>query len=484
MRSLVTTSTSLTRRQLLRSAALAGMGAALAACATKAPTPTATAEVERAATAVPQPTEVTEVTAAPKSVKLTLQRFFDVCADEYKDVTDPSQGRGECGIIQVLTNKWNAEQPEAQIETNAVDWGQHNAIAAAALAAGDPPDITVFYEEQVIQYVLRGVLLPLDDGFAKVGIDVNDFGDAQREWVSKDGKILGLPWDIVLNCLWFIDVDLCTQAGLVDAQGEPLIPQGKEEFMAHAQQLKDKTGNYYLSPDTKGGIGTERLIYTLVKQQGADFFTPELDKALVDAPEVHNAVNLVLEMIAKGYMRNDLDWGSAQSAWLQGGAVANLNGTFSVDFFDQQLEQGQATFKRFKVVKIPTIFDGPAAASTGHSWVLPNPIGRGPDPDRVDAATRFLKHLYDNNFQWTRTGHLPARKSVLQMPEFKALPHRTEYADAAPVSFGYPKLPEALAVETIVKEELSAIYLQLKTPDQGLADAQKRVDEFIKMSRQ
>ena len=49
---------------------------------------------------------------ARAATEITLFRFFGGCSDEYANVTDLSKAVGECGIIQVLTNKFNAENKE------------------------------------------------------------------------------------------------------------------------------------------------------------------------------------------------------------------------------------------------------------------------------------------------------------------------------------------------------------------------------------
>jgi multiple sugar transport system substrate-binding protein len=46
---------------------------------------------------------------------------------------------------------------------------------------------------------------------------------------------------------------------------------------------------------------------------------------------------------------------------------------------------------------------------------------------RSRASSSFMAA---HNFDWARTGHIPAFKAVLDEPRFKALPHR---ADIAPL---------------------------------------------------
>ena len=64
--------------------------------------------------------------AAQNKTEITLLRFFGGCADEYANVTDLDKAVGECGVIQVLTNKFNAENKEGiTVKTQNVDWNAY-----------------------------------------------------------------------------------------------------------------------------------------------------------------------------------------------------------------------------------------------------------------------------------------------------------------------------------------------------------------------
>ncbi|MGD2105811.1 MAG: hypothetical protein PVJ55_11945, partial [Anaerolineae bacterium] len=63
-------------------------------------------------TEAPEPTEEaqpTEEPAAPEGATLKLARFFGDCDDSTAGVTDVSKATTECEVIQILTNKFNAE---------------------------------------------------------------------------------------------------------------------------------------------------------------------------------------------------------------------------------------------------------------------------------------------------------------------------------------------------------------------------------------
>jgi multiple sugar transport system substrate-binding protein len=84
------------------------------------------------------------VTQAQDEVRITFYRFFGACSDEYADVTDLAEATGECGIIQVMANKFNAENEMGiVVETQSVDWFTYYDQLTATYAGGSPPDIAV-----------------------------------------------------------------------------------------------------------------------------------------------------------------------------------------------------------------------------------------------------------------------------------------------------------------------------------------------------
>ena len=85
-----------------------------------------------------------------------------------------------------------------------------------------------------------------------------------------------------------------------------------------------------------------------------------------------------------------------------------------------------------------------------------------------------------HNFDWARTGHIPAFKAVLDDPRFKSLPHRADIASLADI--GRP-LPSGVlrqnAIEGLVGEEAVAAFTGQKSIEAGLRDGERRVNELL-----
>ncbi len=94
--------------------------------------------------------------------------------------------------------------------------------------------------------------------------------------------------------------------------------------------------------------------------------------------------------------------------------------------------------------------------------------------------TEFLKFLWDNNFEWSRTGHLPTRKSVADSAEFKALPHRDTILSLTVDGTALPSaVKRQFSIQDIEGEEIGSAMRGDKDIDQALADAQSRINELL-----
>jgi hypothetical protein len=242
--------------------------------------------------------------AAPaQSVEITLLRFFGDCAGEYSNVTDLEKAVGECGIIQVLTNKFNAENDlGATVRTQTVEWGTYYDQLSATYSTGSIPDVAVMHRSVLPNFTTRNLVEPVADGFAEVGVDTKDFAPAAREAVTVGDSIYGLPFD--LHALLFhVNMDLMEQAGLVQ-NGEPVLPKSPEELLQHAKQMKEKTGkNYFAMESGAAEFMPVRLFNSWVWQQGQDVIAADGSSASLntDAGKAADAERIGDELeVARG----------------------------------------------------------------------------------------------------------------------------------------------------------------------------------------
>ena len=409
--------------------------------------------------------------------ELVIQRFFGACQAEFGTLTDPSQAAGECGIITAMINQFEAANPDIRVVENTVFWPGYDQLTAQ-LAANGPPDLVTMHSSAIPDYDARGLLEPLDDDLAAVGVSPRQFTAAARTGVTVDGRTMGLPIDVWAP-LFHINMNLFRQAGLVE-DGKPLMPASPEEFFAHAEQFRQRTGKpYFIQVSNKDFAGPMRLFYAWVMQQGAPLFTDERHAAF-NSPEGRRALEFMKELYQRGYSAKNLDYAGAVSAFLKGEGGILVDGTWMIGQFDAAA--GDATsplYQGYAVRPFPFLFHGRRVSLVdGHNWVMPRDPRR--TPAEREAARRFLAYFAANDFQWARTGHFPAYQAVIDSEDWQQLPHRGDIALITQIGEPLPKYVRRQSpIEFIVGEEAAAAFTGVKPVERALADMQRRADEIL-----
>lgn len=415
------------------------------------------------------------VATAQDGMTLTLMRFFGDCAEEYVGITDLTGITNECGIITVLTNIWNEEHPDVQVETIVAEWPGTTQLNTS-IAAGTPPDIAVLHGRRIPIYASRGVLTPLTDVMEVVGINADDFTDGAADYGLYQGEFYGIPFDLAAT-IWHINLDLWAEAGLVNDDGTPMLPTTLEEFMSAAEQVYEVTGKPIA--EMAGQAATVRPLTAFIYQLGGSL-SDEEGNPTINTPEALEALNYILQMQEMGVVTrqyNEIDGAIALENFSNGESAGLIEGTWNINIFDSQIADGEVALENYYVANFPQLFENGGTFAGSHNWLVP--LGQNADPARVQAAVEFIKWLSDNSAVWARVGHGMTRNSVISSDEFASLPHRAEYADMSETVRSVPREVWGNAFWAIVHEEIEAALLGVKTPEVALEDAQARLDDFV-----
>jgi multiple sugar transport system substrate-binding protein len=216
-------------------------------------------------------------------------------------------------------------------------------------------------------------------------------------------------------------------------------------------------------------------------QQGVDVISADGKSASINTAEGLNAAKLISSIYSEGLANSALDYPGAEQAFLNGEAGILINGTWGVDNYDSQAKSGKTALKTYRVANVPQIFAKPAVWADSHMWVMPKDDSRS--EEETKAALAFIKFLNDNNFQWSRTGHLSVRKSVLESPEFQALPHRAEFADTSKNATALPAIQNQRAVYNAMITDFNAMWLTQTDPQAALDAMQAGVERVLRRNR-
>ena len=406
---------------------------------------------------------------------LYLQRFFGECGAEYGGGTDIAKAEGECGIITTMVDRFNAENPDIHIDVNVVAWPGYPQLTAQ-VAARDPPDLVTMHEGVISDYASKGLLEPVDDYLRAAGISPSDFTEAARQGVTMYGHVYGLPWD-THGGLFHVNTALFAKAGLVRG-GKPVLPNTPDELLAQARRFQQRTGKPYLIQSNVGDPAfAARNQYTYMMAQGAVLF-PDPHHIRLNTPVGVEVANFFRRVNAEHLGTQNMDTPAAIAAFINGEGGIYPTGTWMIGSFEQEARTpGRPLYKSYAVFPYPRLWGQHVEFVSGHSWVVPT---HERTPQQRAAIARFFKFMAAHNYDWARTGHIPAFQSVLNDPRFKALPHRSDIAPLAAIGRPLPSYVQRQnAIEGLVGEEMAAGFTGQKPVPRALADAERRVNDLL-----
>ena len=392
-----------------------------------------------------------------------LQRFFGECTAVYGSTTDLSKVEGECGIITTMINKFNAEHPETPVSQNVVAWPGYPQLTAQ-VAAKDPPDIVTMHSGVMSDYAAKGLIEPIEPYLREAGIDSASFTEASRKAVTLNGRIYGLPWD-THGGLFHVNLALFKQAGLMRG-GKPILPQSADELLQHARQSLVGDPAYQT-----------RNMYTYLMAQDAVIF-PDARHIRLRTPEARRIAAFFRQINVERLGTLNQDTPAAIAAFMNGEGGIYPTGTWMIGQFEAEANTpGRPLHNNYGVYPYPRLWGRHAEFVSGHVWVVPT---RDRSPEQRAAMARFFRFMAGHNFDWARTGHLPAFRSVVDSPRFKALPHRQDIASLATIGQPLPGyVLRQSAIEGLVGEEMAAAVNGQKPIESALADAERRVNNLL-----
>jgi multiple sugar transport system substrate-binding protein len=406
---------------------------------------------------------------------LYMQRFFGECGAEYGASTDISKAEGECGIITAMVDRFNAENPDIHVDVNVVAWPGYPQLTAQ-VAARDPPDLVTMHEGVISDYASKGLVEPVDGYLRQAGISADSFTEAARQGVTMYGHVYGLPWD-THGGLFHVNTALFAKAGLMRG-GKPVLPNTADELVAQARQFEQRTGKPYLIQSNVGDPAfAARNLYTYMMAQGAVLF-PDPHHIRLNTPVGVQVANYFRGINVQKLGTLNMDTPAAIAAFMSGEGGIYPTGTWMIGSFEKEANTpGRPLYKSYAVFPYPRLWGSHVEYVSGHAWVVP---ARNRTPQQRQAIARFFRFMAAHNYDWARTGHIPAFKAVLDDPRFRALPHRADIAPLAEIGRPLPAyVLRQNAIEGIVGEEAAAAFTGQKTVPQALAQAERRVNDLL-----
>ncbi len=314
--------------------------------------------------------------------------------------------------MDILIENFEAANPGITVRHSTFPLADYRTRLAAAIPAGQGPDVMQLFYGWLDAYVDAGLVQPLpSDTFSVERIEAEFFPMVGA--MRRGDDYMALP-TAVRSLALFYNTRLYEQAGL-DGPPETL-----DELVEHAKQLvvRDGAGNMTSAGITKGINAQDHHWFreVLVRQFGGEPYLDNYQTVNYATPEGIAAFEWYLGLQTEHEVAEFGFMDATQAAFRAGRAGLHIDGSFRIGALEgtRGLE--------WAVVPLPAGPDG-TESNYGSYWV--NTITNRAQGERLEAAVKFMDYITSEEAMqiWLEVvGELPARPSVALTEENLADP--------------------------------------------------------------
>ncbi|SFC93077.1 multiple sugar transport system substrate-binding protein [Bosea sp. CRIB-10] len=374
-----------------------------------------------------------------------------------------------------LIKRFEAANPGIKVKHTTFPYADYQTKIAAAVPAGQGPDVVQLYYGWLDNFVGAKFIQPLPrDAFPHDVIEKEFYPIVQT--MKRDGEYYGLPTAVRTLAL-FYNKKLFQEAGL--DPNKP--PQTLDEYLEAAKKTvkRDAAGNM-LSAGAVIDMPGQDLHWwreVLLRQMGGKPYSDDNRSVAYDSEAGAKALNWYadLQRVHKVGQAGFMDEG--QAAFRAGRAAMTVDGSFRLGAFG-----GIKTFE-WGVAELPASADGKRSNFASY-WV--NAITAKPTGAKLEAAKKFMAFTTSPEAMqvWLdMVGELPARKAAAETEKNLAHPIYRPFLKALNYSQATVFVDE-LAQRQVGLDMANRVFIQNQDAKASLAEAAKAeqaiLDRFYK----
>lgn len=357
-----------------------------------------------------------------------------------------------------------------KVEIETIGYGDYFTQMQTRVAANTAPDVYELNYENFVAYAKKGVLLELDDLLASSNFDRAVLSDKALGAFSADGKQYGMP-------VSFSNVVLIYNKELFDRAGA----EHPNESWTWADMNSAAAKIRALGDDTFGVFQPIQFFefFKLVQQNGGSLFNSDMTQFTVDTPEnVETLYHLTDRLLKTNIMPTEAqlsgmgDWDlfkAGRLGMIVTGVWAFPDFIQNADFdWDVAIEPGNKQKATHFFANGLVINKDSKQAEAALEWVKFMSASKEASAIRVGAGWELPPVTYEDVLQDYLSLTPPANRQAV----FDSL----NYLVTPPVIEQFTEMSDILTLH------LQAAAQGAKTPEQALADAQKQLEETIKLN--
>ncbi|MBM7551521.1 ABC transporter substrate-binding protein [Thalassobacillus pellis] len=380
-------------------------------------------------------------------------------------------------IIEKIIDDFNKSQEEIYVKHTYLPWGDIWTKELAAVAAGNPPDVVINDINTVKHRATKEQAENLSEYITDENFKDKFFPELWNT-VLYEGDPYAVPFNTDTRVL-FYNKDMFKEAGLDPNQP----PETWEEVEQYAEKLTVKNGDRY-----------ERIGFYPLWNVGADLWMLNADgeaylnkdnEVVIDGKANVEALKWINSFTEK-YGRDTVnrfkaEFGNQQAHPFLAGKIAMF--TDVATFYTQIRDYGGDM--NVGVAKLPAREEGSGHTSWGGGFVAEVPKGS----DTPEEAVEFIKYLTGKEAQkyWAvknfdnvaNIAGAEAAAKELEGLDKKVYELAVENMDNTVLTPIPLAAPEYLNTVNPIVEE---VLLGTKSPEEALAEAQKKVEELVKQN--
>lgn len=384
-------------------------------------------------------------------------------------------------VIEEIIDDFNASQDKIEVKYSYQPWGDIWTKSLSSITAGNPPDVIVQDINSVAQRAeaqqATNLSEYIEEGFS------DEFYPQLWDTVEYEGDAYAVPFNTDTQVI-FYNKTLFKEDGISEEQ----LPQTWEELETVARKL-----------DVKNGDDFERIGFYPLWNLGADVWALNADDGVswfdkdenvkIDTDNKVEALEWILDW--QEYYGQDTinrleaEFGSGVADPFISGLVAMR--AQNINYYSSLAENAPDDFE-FGVIQIPEKESGSGHWSWGGGFVLEVPYG-AKDPE---ASYEFIKYLstpevqekfgeksFDIMANRTANENLVNNDNLDENGQMIYQMADENFANTVitPVPLTAPDF------SSLVNEQIDQIMLGSKTPAEGLADAQKAVEDLVEQNK-
>jgi len=384
-------------------------------------------------------------------------------------------------VIEEIIDDFNASQDKIEVKYSYQPWGDIWTKSLSSITAANPPDVIVQDINSVAQRAeaqqATNLSEYIEEGFS------DEFYPQLWDTVEYEGDAYAVPFNTDTQVI-FYNKTLFKEAGISEEQ----LPQTWEELETVARKL-----------DVKNGDDFERIGFYPLWNLGADVWALNADDGVswfdkdenvkIDTDNKVEALEWILDW--QEYYGQDTinrleaEFGSGVADPFISGLVAMR--AQNINYYSSLAENAPDDFE-FVVIQIPEKESGSGHWSWGGGFVLEVPYG-AKDPE---ASYEFIKYLstpevqekfgeksFDIMANRTANENLVNNDNLDENGQMIYQMADENFANTVitPVPLTAPDF------SSLVNEQIDQIMLGSKTPAEGLADAQKAVEDLVEQNK-